>query len=149
MEPIDLVALALLCDAVFDGDPTDRDLDPELFAIVEEADALALWRFGHVDHVSVSLEVIPPPACRALVLLTAGWSAPLDPDIADDSRPRPSLHPDRRRVFSTTVIGNDGEIVTAMRTAGEIEPQLLTGECYGRVPAALRRCWARRRPEAA
>jgi hypothetical protein len=36
-------------------------------------------------------------------------------------------------------------MVSVLRIAGEA-PQVLTGECYGRAPDALRRCWARRTP---
>jgi hypothetical protein len=52
-------------------------------------------------------------------------------------------------VFTTTVIGNDGELVTVVRLAGDSEPLVLTGGCTGRVPAALRSAWARRRRAAA
>jgi hypothetical protein len=57
---------------------------------------------------------------------------------------RPSKHPDRRRMFNTTVIGNDFEIVSVLRVAGDPLPQTITGECAGRVPEALRACWSRR-----
>jgi hypothetical protein len=149
VEPLDLVFLARCCDQLFDGDPSARDFDPELFALVDDGTGVDFMRYGTVDHYIVAFDVVPPPGCVALILLTAGWSAPFDPEDSEAPLVPPSAHPDRRRVFSTTVIGNDGEIVTAMRTAGDPELQVLAGECAGRVPEALRRCWARRRTAAA
>lgn len=150
-EPVDLVALAELCDAIFDGDPSDRDQDPHLVAIVDSFGALSFMEHGPVSHDQLRVGVVPPPDCRALVLRCGGWAAPHDGgiDLSDggrivDERARPSRHPQRRRIFSTTVVGNDGEIVTVLRAAGDAEPQVLTGPCLGRVPDALRACWGRR-----
>jgi hypothetical protein len=151
LDDVDLVVLAELCDAFFEGDPSDRDRDPHLFAIVDSFGAFSIMEFGPVSYLQLHECIVPPPRCRALVLQCGGWAAPLDPDGGIDGsgrivdgRSRPSRHPLRRRMFSTTVIGNDVEIVTMMRIAGDAEPQLLTGECAGRVPDAMRACWSRR-----
>lgn len=152
MEPVDVVAIAELCDALFEGDPTDRSLDPVLRAVVDDGGSLAFYEFGPVSHDELAGRVVPPPHCRALVLQCGGWMAPMPPETTADGtvpdRLRPSRHPDRRRIFTTAVIGNDAEIVSVLRVAGEPEPQVITTDCIGRVPDALRRCWARRHNQA-
>lgn len=140
MEALDLVAIARFCDAVFDGDPTVRDLEPELFAVVDDGDALSIWRYGPVDHTTMAHDVVLPAAARAAVLAAGGWVAPSDDG---DTMVPPSRHPLRRRVHATTVVGNDGEIVAVLRTAGDPEPRVITGACEGRIAAALARCWRR------
>ena len=154
MDAVDLVALAELSDALFEGDPADRSLDPVLRAVVDDGGSLAYYEYGVVSHDELAGLIVPPPHCRALVLQCAGWMAPLRLDAASDGtvpdRLRPSRHPDRRRIFTTAVIGNEFEIVSVLRVAGEPEPQVITTDCVGRVPDALRQCWARRaRREAA
>lgn len=140
MEVLDLVAIARFCDAVFDGNPSVRDLEPELFAVVDDGDALSIWRYGPVDHETVAHDVVLPATARAVVLTAGGWVAPSDDG---DTMVAPSLHPLRRRVHATTVVGNDGEIVAVLRTGSDPEPRVVAGACEGRVPAALVRCWQR------
>lgn len=146
MEPVDLIALAELCDAIFDGDPSDREMEPYLIAVVESAGELSFMEYGVVSQELLLDCVVPPNRCRALMLQCGGWLAPIAEGVTDrvPEHARPSKHPDRRRMFNTTVIGNDFEIVSVLRVAGDPEPQTITGECIGRVPEALRACWSRR-----
>jgi hypothetical protein len=141
---VDLVAVAETFDRAFVDEPADRS-DPQLFALIEGAtdDDAEIAHWPDVGHELLMWEIVPPPNCLVLVLVTTGWAAPLDDD--GECRTRPSRHPDRRRSHSVTAIGNEGEMVSVLRIAGEA-PQVLTGECYGRAPDALRRCWARRTP---
>jgi hypothetical protein len=142
---VDLVLLAELCDAIFDGDPADRDVEPWLLAIVDSGEDLAFHLYGPVSHEELADWVVPPEGCRALVLRCGGWMSPAAEGATDrvPEHLRPSRHPDRRRIHNTTLIGNDFEIVSVLRVAGN-ERQTLTGECHGRVPEALRACWSRR-----
>jgi hypothetical protein len=139
---VDLTAIAETFDRAFVDQPADRS-DPELFALLggpaDDDATLAHW--PEVDHELLMWHIVPPSDCLALVLVTTGWAAPLDDDGGCSTRP--SRHPDRRRSHTVTAMGNDGEIVSVLRVADEA-PEVLTGECYGRVPDALRRCWARR-----
>ena len=147
MEPVDLLALAELSDAIFEGNPSDRDSEPFLRAVMEAAGELSFLAYGVVSHDLLLNRVVPPIDCRALVLQCGGWGAPLPEGATEDRVPmhlRPSRHPDRRRIFNTTVIGNDFEIVSILRVAGDPEPRSIISECVGRVPEALRACWSRR-----
>jgi hypothetical protein len=139
---VDLAAVADMFDQAFAVEPAER-LDPQLFALLggpgDEETAIAQW--PDVDHELLMFHIVPPPDCLVLVLVTTGWAAPLDDD--GECSTRPSQHPERRRSHTVTAIGNDGEIVSVLRVADEA-PKVLTGECYGRVPDALRSCWKRR-----
>ncbi len=141
---VDLVAVTKTFDQALLAEPADRS-DPQLFALLggsTEGDAsVAHW--PEVDHDLLMRHIVPPPDCLVLVLITTGWAAPLDDD--GECRTRPSQHPERRRSHTVTAIGNGGEIASVLRIANEV-PKVLTGECYGRVPDALRACWSRRAP---
>ncbi len=146
MEPVNLSSLAELCDAIFRGDPADRQADPYLFAVIKKGDSFELIEYGVVSKSELSDDVKPPEGCLALVLQCGGWIAPVAEsfDGSGPEHPRPSVHPQRKRMFCTTAIGNDSEIVTVLRVAGDPSPQTITGECIGVVPQALRSCWSRR-----
>jgi hypothetical protein len=139
---VELVAVAETFDRAFVDEPADRS-DPQLFALIAAIDdddaQIAHW--PDVDHELLMWQIVPPPDCLVLVLVTTGWAAPLDDD--GECRTRPSRHPERRRSHTVTAIGNEGEMVSVLRIADEA-PTVLTGACYGRAPDALRRCWARR-----
>lgn len=145
--PVDLVEIASLFDQLFDGDPADRDGDALLAALVAHPDGDVSIRLLATGVGAAILAVARPPGgSLALALGIGGWQAPLD-DAAPRSV-RPSLHPQRRRVYSTTVIGGpDGDLVTVLRVAGDADVTIITDPGFGRVPEALRHCWARR-PEA-
>jgi hypothetical protein len=137
---LDVVAFAELFDTQLDTDPCVES-EPELFGLLDAGSEYELAHWPEIDHHTLMWRVVPPPNCLALILTTTGWSAPMTED--PDDQIRPSLHPDRQRVSTVTVIANDDEIVTVMRVENG-EPMLLTGDCEGRAPDALRACWSRR-----
>ena len=93
----------------------------------------------------------PPAGLVAIALSCSGWAAPMPDDDLDEVE-RPSLHPMRRRVAVTTVVGErhagsdddePTEVWSYVRVADE-EPKLLDGG-IGYVHDQLVRCWERRR----
>lgn len=113
------------------GDPAPA----ELFAvrvIAGEVSACYLWS-GVARELPGS--VVPPAGCVGIALSTSGWSAPMNEG-------RASLHPQRRRVRSLTLITGAGQDYTRLESEGE-EPQFLSG-AVGPVPDLLVGCWSRR-----
>lgn len=145
--PVDLVEIASLFDQLFDGDPADRDGDALLAALVAHPDGdVSIRLLATGVGATIIAAARPPDGSVALALGIGGWQAPLDDSAARSVRP--SRHPLRRRVYSTTVIGGpDGDLVTVLRVAGDADVTVITDPGFGRVPEALRHCWARR-PEA-
>ena len=83
-----------------------------------------------------------PATWAGLGVVCFGWASPVAPTDLDADRhtttgPRPSQHPDRRRVRVTTLVGRDGEErATATLDDGSVVDEPGTGT----VTDALRRC---------
>ncbi len=146
---VDLVALAELCSALAPDDLLEPS-NPRLIVICREGEEIQFNVHGEVTHVELRDVVVPPPNAIAIALLCGGWMAQSDDQTS--SQPldmRPSRHPDRRRVHSTTVIGGAFSMVTVLRVLEHPDPMILTGCTVGRVPDALEACWLRGFLEAA
>ena len=136
----DLVDVAYCFDHWFDGDPSDRTADAVLAALVVRHHGLEVVLLGSGPAALLPDAVEPPIGTVALALGVGGWQAPSDADTARAHRP--SRHPQRRRVFVTTVVGGpDASTVTVLRVAGNDAPTLVRTATSGRVPDALVRCW--------
>ena len=81
---------------------------------------------------------LPAPTI-ALGLVVEGWAAPFRSDAVSI---RPSQHPERMRVRTTTVIGRSGEY-SVLRYAGVDEPTAIDGPLEGDLAVAMRYCWDR------
>lgn len=145
----DLRDLARAVDVLVGVDPSDR-ADAVLYAVS--------LRPGALPHLHVLVagparglarRIRPPAGLAAVALVTSGWAAPLGEADALDA-PVPSLHPARRRVAVTALVGSElgpglpGTTAwSCLRVAGE-SPKLVAGG-LGVIHEQLIRCWERRR----
>jgi len=86
----------------------------------------------------------PPDECVALALDTSGWAAPMDDD---PDAPRPSQHPERRRIHHTALVyGDNADDEIGVLTYDDGIPKVMKG-AVGDVPVLMFACWNRRRRE--
>ena len=144
---MDLEALATMVDDLVHVPGAER-LDARLYGVRLFPDAGAGGVAGRVllDELArgyareIPRRVRPPAGLAAIALATTGWGAPM----ADDGSmsERPSLHPSRRRIHVTALVGGDGEDCSVLRF-GDDDPLLVRGG-IGYVHDLLLRCWSRR-----
>ena len=88
-EVADVVAVAQTFDHALLDQPADRT-DPQLLTILggpaDDDTRIAHW--PDVDHELLMWQIVPPPDCLVLVLVTTGWAAPLDDDGGSRARQR-------------------------------------------------------------
>jgi hypothetical protein len=138
----DIEVLARLVDERIGALP--EGLDPaRLFGVRLRDEGFVLVPFWSGVAREIPYALRPPDGCVAIALDTGGWSAPLD----DCDIMRPSEHPSRRRIHTTTLIHGDGEDVTVLTYDGDSNLQVMRGG-VGVVPERMRAVWSRRRQPA-
>lgn len=139
---LELDDLARLIDARLRMVPSMR-APGRLFAVLDDPEAPDGVRLRLVD-VGDPREIVRRPHVPvdaiALVHSALGWSAPL-PEPGTPAI-RPSLHPQRRRAHTTTVVGGDDAIVWSVVRIGDDEPQVWP-DGVGTIPERLQDAWRR------
>jgi hypothetical protein len=142
---VDQTSLALVVDAEIYRPPADRGVAARLYGVVTDvatgAPRIRLLEIG--DGKQILRRIRLPRGLDAIALGVAGWRAPLEDDGSITARP--SDHPLRQRIHSTSLVAGDGDLVTVLRTASD-EPEghveVMEGG-VGIVPDLLRACWRR------
>jgi hypothetical protein len=144
---MDLSSIALAVDARVFRPPSERDVAARLYGVRLDpgTNVLGEHLLEKGDAKRILRRTRAPGDLLALALAVAGWRAPMEADGTISVRP--SQHPERQRIHSTSLVAGAGELLTVLRTAGE-DPsgrvELLPGG-EGVVPDLLRACWLRRR----
>ena len=144
---MDVRALALAVDEQVYRPPSDCEISMRCYAVMlpegSEIPELRLLEKGEGRRILRRLRL--PRGLTALAVTAAGWRAPMEGDGSMEERP--SRHPDRKRIHSTTVVAGDGELVTVLRTA-DVDPngrvEVLPGG-EGAVPELIQQAWMRAR----
>ena len=100
--------------------------DPaRLFGVRQRSDSFVLVPFWSGVGRDIPLGLTPPDGCCAIAFESGGWAAPVDDE--SEVGVRPSRHPQRRRIHSTTVMFGEGGVdITIVRSDGE-PPQVMRG----------------------
>jgi hypothetical protein len=83
-----------------------------------------------------------PDGSIAMGLTVEGWAGPTEPD--GTTTHRPSRHPQRRRIRTTSVIGGPQLVASIMRFMDGAEPLRHVGGAQGGIPVALCALWLSR-----
>jgi len=119
--------------------------DPaRMFGVRKRGSDFVLVPFWSGVGREMPIGITPPDGCCAIAFESGGWAAPLDDDVGVTIRP--SQHPARRRMHSTTVMyGEGGADITIVRCADE-PPQVMR-DGVGVIPELMRACWESRRDD--
>lgn len=119
--------------------------DPDGLDDPDDLDGVRLRLLDVGDPREIVRRPRVPADAIALAHSALGWSAPL-PDAGTPAM-RPSLHPERRRAHTTTVVGGTGTVWSVVRI-GDDAPQVWP-DGVGTIPERLQRAWvdARTRPQ--
>ena len=140
---MDLEALALAVDERVRVPGAERRL-ARLYGVhvrdgADLEDGLRLDILAEGEGRKIPKTARPPSGVTAIALATNAWAAPMEEDGTVSLRP--SLHPERRRVHVTLVVGNAGAV--SILRYGDGEPTVLRGG-VGIVHERMVGCWARR-----
>ena len=120
--------------------PADR-IPARLYGVRALDGTFVAELLGTGDAHDLARRIRPPAGLVAIAMACGAWAAPMDED--GNCSVRPSLHPERRHIHITALVGGDGQEASVIRYPDR-EPLVGSGG-IGRLPEGLLRCWSRRR----